>query len=559
MNENEMRENEVQESEVVETEIPEVVEAPEEEIVECPVEEAAEAPVEEAAEAPVEEVAEVPVEESPAEEAAPAGKKKLKPLTMIVAAVVAVLVIIGIVAAIVLSGPLATVKKGVDRSIDAIGNNETVALVGGLVNGGSVELSCDLEDITESMIGFGMDGSAYVKLYTDLDGKALALEADVNMDGESVIDGLAVINEKGIALESDLLFGGKAYGVGLKDLSEKFESSIFGPDGDYALGIELPEQADSAIADVEKFAKDSEKIAKSAVTELVGSLKKNAEIKKSGDKLQFAGNDVKTSAVTVKVNGEALGLVAVDMLEYVRGDKALKSFLYENAGYLAQAYGYYDEPEVMLDEFYERLDMIAEDDYSSVTEGLEDVDFDMSVTFHVAKSSKQLVGIEFVLDQDGDKIKVSAFAGPDLAEIEEISFRYDDGYDVYRGSYSVTANSGKEYAAKLKVREDSEVIFEGKLDWDKKKGDFEIEFGDEWESYGAEGYLKKSGKTLEITLDSISEGSDEMDLGINAVVKASDSMPGMPKYTDLLTMSTEEFEELIYELGDLFGELSYLF
>ena len=157
-------------------------------------------------------------------------------------------------------------------------------------------------------------------------------------------------------------------------------------------------------------------------------------------------------------------------------------------------------------------------------------------------------------------MKASVIAGPSLKNIEEIAVRLDDGYSVYRITYAVETNDKKEYSAKLKVREDSENILVGEFVWDKSSGDFEIELTDDWgDTYGVEGKLMVDSKTAAIVLESVYDYYEEIDLGISLTVSASDKMPAMPSYTEILTMSSDDLIDMVYDIEEIVYELSDIF
>ncbi|MBR4057033.1 MAG: hypothetical protein IKK00_02710 [Oscillospiraceae bacterium] len=527
---------------------PEAAEAPE--VVAQPAAEvAAEQPV---YEQPAPEV--TPAPEAAAEQPAPEAEKKIgkKPILIAVAAVV-VLAIAVIIIAIATSSPLKLVTKGFENSVSALKENEAVVFADKVIKGGSIGAECDMEELMDLPV----EGTLSAKVYTDTD-KA-ALTANFEVEGDTVLDASVLADKKSVVVASDVLLGDNAYGINLSKLTEKFNNSVFGPDGDLSLGIELPESVNSIGDDASKLSKDSQKIIKSVLTELLTSVNDHAEISKEKETLSFNGTDVKVTAVEVQIDGETAAAVAVDMVEYLRSNKALKAFLYEYADKIASLAEDFDYASVdfvdTLDMLYEQLDEITDEDLEDLAENLGDMDLDLSMTFYVTKSGKELIGVEF----DNDEVKATVLAGPSFKEIEEISVNLDDGYTKYRINYVVETNTKKELVAELKVREDGENILVGEFNWDKSKGDFEAELTDSWgDTYGAEGSLDVSSKAVVLVLDSVSEDSYETDLGITLTISASDKMPSMPRYTDILDMSAEDLEDMVsdlesavYDLGDL--------
>lgn len=484
--------------------------------------------------------------------------------TLTIGGAIAAVVVIALILALTISTPMGLIGTGLKNSINALQKNNVVSLVDGVVNGGSIEVSAELEELTESMMGFGIgEGTVSAKLYTDLENSSMAVVAGVKDGKETLVDGGIYVNEQRIAIQSEALLGKTAYGVNLKKLVDNFNDSEFGPDGEYSMGIEMNDDMKKMFSDTDELTKETEKMAKAIVTELLKSLKKNSDVSKDSGSISFAGKKVKTTAVTIEMDGEQMYEVIVDMLDYVRNDKAFKKYLTNYLEYALVASGEYyldeldeDELEEMIDSFYENLEDL-DDDLDYLKDSLEDADVSVKVTFHITKSGKQLVGIEVKAEADGDKIKGSVYAGPSLKDITEISYSFDDGYDTYRGSYTVKTNDGKKFEAKLKIGED----YTGKITHDKKSGEFKAEITNNYweETYGIEGTLKKSGKKVSATIASVYEDEYETELNLNVVLKASDKMPSVSKYTDVLTMDVDEIETVVEEVQAAAMELAESF
>jgi len=502
--------------------------------------------------------------------------KKIGKKNLIIGAVAILVVVIVAVAALAgagggsgsvggsTSGPLGLVTTGLSNSIEALQENETMALLNSVLTGGSTEVSADLETITESVVGYPMlEGTASVKVHTDLGDKAAAVVAGVKLDKSEELDASIYVSEDSIAVASKWLLGKEAYGVDLKKLVENFAKSEFGEDGEYSLGFEMPEDAKNIMADVKVVTEDTQALAEDAVAELLKSIKKNAEIEKESATLTFAGEEVKTTAVSVSVDPEQLAAIAADMVDYVRTDKGVKKYLEDNIKYILIATEEYDEDmdkddmQEYIDEFYEGLEDIDEDSFEDLVETLEDSDFSLDMTFHVTKSGKQLVGVEVKAEADDEQIKASVYAGPDFAELTEISARVSVDEESYRISYTVDTNDKAEYKAELKVREGSETLFSGEVEWDKKEGDFVIKATDGYDEFAVKGTLEKSGKKATIVLKSVSADDEKIDLDVTVTLNASDKVPSTPKFNDVLKMDADEIEELVEELGEIVEDLVY--
>ena len=496
-----------------------------------------------------------------AKSAAEMFKGKRKPLTVAAAVVVAVAVIAISASAVISNQPLGILAKGAKNSYEALKNNEIVVLGADIMKGGSIEASVDLEPLTESMMGYGIEGNASVKLYSS-DKPAAAAVGSVEIDGENLLDLTLTMNREEIAVNSTSLLGGNAYGLCLDSIEKYFDSSAFGPDGDYSLGVEFAEIEEtlSSVKDRSSSSEEAAKIAEDLLKTALKSVTTHAEIEKGSEILSFAGEECKTTAVSVQADMPAMLNIAGDVIDYCRTDSDLREFLTENSDLLVSAaeYGSYYamDAEEMLDAFYKALEMAAEE-IEQLKERAEHIDTEVEITFYVTKSGSYLVGAELDLEFYEESVKMEAFIGPNPKNVTEISFRFDDGYEKIRGSYTVKTNDAKEYSAALRIKDDGETVFSGSVDWDKKDGDLDIEFVDEWEdTYALSCELEHSSKATVIRVISYEDDDQELDIGVTVTLKGSDKMPTISRYTDILTMDEDEIEDIIYDIMDIASELS---
>lgn len=484
-------------------------------------------------------------------------KAKKSPLGVI--AVIAALLIVAAVG-FFLAGrggsPVSMLGKGLSKTIKSLSENPTVALLADVSDGGSLEMSCDLDTVSDGMV----DGSVMLKVYSEKEKAAVIADAEIE---DIELDAEIFANKDEIVLSSDTLLDGNGYGISLKDLAKNFEDSIFGPDGDYSLGIENIEEYLDPLENSEQLSKDAQAIIDRYLEQVMKLVDEHAETSKENDVLEFADEEVKVTAVTVTIDTEALYHIVRDLLEYIQKDKDLETFLYDNAmpeirheddyGYVSAGFSLTED---VIDEFYDGLDDLIDE--------LDDVDLDdmsemeLELVGYISKSGSYLVGADFVLDDDYDKYKVSLRVGPSLKELRELSLSYDDGYSKVKASYIVETNDKEEYYAELKVKVDGETTIDGEVCWDKQDGDFWAEYTDDWGYlYGVEGTLETGSKSTVLVLETVYDDYDEFDLDVTVTLTPSDKMPSAPKYTDILSMDEDDFEDLAYDLEDVLGELLY--
>ena len=456
-----------------------------------------------------------------------------------------------------ISTPLGLVGTGMKNSLKAIRKNPVIASTSGILDGGSIEVSADIATLLEAMGEYPLaKGNVSVKLFSDLHAKKAVVEAALAVDKGTELDASVFISENAVAVASDALLGKDSYGVGLKNFVENFNKSQFGEDGDYSLDIEIPEGVNTDDKQVAKLAKDSEKMAKKLLIKTFQTLKKNSTIDKEKSSLSFNGEETKTTAVSIAMDHKQIADSVEELIKYIRKDASVKKYIKDYAAYVLLASGQDPEDAVeFVEEFYEAIDEIYEDQLDELAENLEDEDFSVKLTFYISKSGKQLIGVEVRVESEYEDIKLLAYAGPDLKKVDEIGFRGTVDDETYRINYVVDTNDRKEYIAKLKVREDDYVAMEGSVTWDKKTTDFKVKLSDRWEEIAVNGTLEKSGKKTTILLKNINVDGDKMKLDTTIVLATSDKMPGMPKFQDVLKMSATEIETMIEKIGDTVQDL----
>lgn len=499
--------------------------------------------------------AEVVMEEAAMPSMTPIRKKT--PWTVFAGIAAAAAVLVGIVAGAVTNTPTNLIRSGIKNSAKSISKMEISKYGTKVMNGGSTEILVDANEIAEQFLGEAIDGTASIKIYTDAKAAQAAITADVKMDGSSLVDGTLILTEKELVLSSDALLGDDAYGINIEKLAENFEDSVFGPDGEYSLGIEpeMIENLMNSTKESEKLMGDAEKVVGDMTKTLMKSINKHAEVKKETKKISFNGKDTKTTAVEITIDGDAMEDIAKDLLDYLENDRKFKAFLTDALEYAATVSGEDIDADDMLDEFYDALDEV---DVKEISDAMEDVE--VSVTFYVTKSGRRLVGMDIAAKANGEKATISIKAGPSFDKLSEISVAVNYGSTKAEVAYLVNERSNKLYSSELKVKMGKETLFTGKFEWDKKAGEYELELPIDGQEIKVEGELSYDGKTATFGIGEIGMGEESMNLeGISLIMKAEDKMPSAPKYTDVLTMSESDIEDFISDIEsaaeDLAGDM----
>ena len=495
------------------------------------------------------------------EEPVMAEKKRSgkKGLIIGVAVLAAVILLAAIVIGVLSSSPLGLIATGFQNSMEALESNPTLTMMNKVSNGGSTEVAMDLKSLLSGS-EVALDGTVSVKAYTDSEAQKSVLSLGVKLGQAQNLDASIFMSPDNVVLGSQWLLGDKAYGINLQTLVEDFNKSVFRMGGPYSLDIELPENLQTQLADSQKFAESSEKIVAEMMPRLLKSLEKNSTVEKENASLTLGGEEVKTTAVAVKMDHQQLSAFAAEVLDYLRTDEEFKKYLEENKAYLFQAYGMYgefDDANAFVEDFYRELDQAAAEMEETAKE-MEELDASLAVTFHITKSGKQLIGMELTVADKEETTQLRFCAGPDLKEAEEILFYMDDNGQVAEGSYLVKVNDENAFFSILDLSENGQAVLKADIRWDKQTGKLELTAADDQEeSFSLQGTLELTDDKATAVLENISNGSETVNLGISLVLRTSDEIPATPQYTELLKMTEAEVDSLVEDLGAVILQLMY--
>ena len=481
------------------------------------------------------------------------GNKKRTVIAVLVAAV-AVIAVAAMVS-VFASSPLALVGTGFANTAKAVEKSDAAVFFEKVTDGGSAELFVGLEELLASALGVSVDAAAQFKLYSDGDDGA-ALAADLKIGGATFLDALVNATKQDITLTSDALMGDAVYGVDLEKAAENFDSSVFGLNGSYSLGIDTVDEFTDSITQSEEMKEDAKEIEESFFLALLESVDQHAETGTENKELDFNGAQAKTTAVKIVLDAEAAAAVAVDMVEYLYTNEELKQFLHTYDTVIAEylrsmdLISYYDDPGEAINDFCDALEEIYMNP-KEFREQIEDSGITLDAVFYISKSDKEMVGVELVVELDGEEFAFSLLAGPTLTDLREISIKVKVDGTLVRGNYRVDTNDRAEYAAEFSLREDGDELTSGGFHWDKKAGGYTLTVRDAYDdAVTLEGTLEASAQQLTLTLGRIAAGGEELELQVALTLRASDKKPAMPgEYTDFLTMTQGQIEDLTADLG----------
>lgn len=487
------------------------------------------------------------------------------PKWLIPAAAGAVALIVVIVLAVSLLGG-GTEDKIADAAvgtIERLSENEIVTTAQQAINGGSLTISIDGTDVLSELSGMDMEATAEMKFWLDVEGGKTALQVTADIM-DTAIDAAIYLNADNIAVVSEVLLGDDAYGINIAKIADNLEDSVFGPDGPYYIGDEAYDLFIAAlngeVIDTkagEKLANTGMKLAENYVDFVIKTVFKHALVEKENDTVKIGGEKVKAQIITVTIDAPAMIEIMADVLEKIDGDKKLNNYLYDLAEYLDDAQESADMDEVdfadIVDSFYDSV----EDMLDTVDDAREDAeDANMEIEFEFWLKGGDLLGLK--ADLAGTELEVKI--GPDPKSPELISIEVNDGWSTMSVVYEVEENSKEKFEAVFSMSEDDYELVNLTIDYDKEDGDWELGIYDGWDTYGIAGNLEINKDVYTITFsgligEDIPEEVNMVFEMITITLDTDDKAPDAPKYTDILTLDEDEFNEVIETIVEAVEEL----
>ncbi len=231
---------------------------------------------------------------------------------------------------------------------------------------------------------------------------------------------------------------------------------------------------------------------------------------------------------------------------------------------MAANYSFRDDPEDVVEKFYDSLDDAEED-----IDKIEDQTIEITFDFYITKSGKRMARVDMEAEVDNQAVEASLILGKNVATSKEISFEYKDsktnaGYSI---SYEVKENSNKKYEATIEIEETkarrnttSTTEQRIRIEWDKKTTDFDLKYTDaKAREYAVKGQLKQKGDTYSfLLLKLINRGQtvpQVKSLELTIVVDRHDGTPNAPgKFTEITKMEERDFKHLADDISDGFKD-----
>ena len=483
-------------------------------------------------------------------ETAPVQKKKLggKAVAAVIAACCAVAVLAAVLAVCVFGNtPERLIAKAFSRTASDLEPKQDKDLF----ENGSVTVSADLNNW--GLDAFGIDElplKVMMKLcFGGEDYESVQLRAE--SDGEALVDLSVYQDQKTVAFRCDPLLP-EYYGTDLTKLKERLPNSVFAPGGAYDIGEEfydaLMQSLEQGITEndlkqlTEVFGRYGQLLLKAACKE--GDAKKNAV------ELTAGTETIRTTAVTLTLDANALANVLTEVYETFIEDEELRALITKYAAIAGDnsVIGEYVSAEDVVDELY--TDMLKRENFDAAMQELREEDILLTPVFYVAKSNKHLAAFEMNVRVDGEGGDIRLILGEDLRTSKYNSLQIaGDGIDAELTRY-VSEDTAEAYKTKLIAKEDGESIFTAEYKLDRTKGLFTITVDDGWDKVEISGTQSTTDKVFELAVNKIIVGNESLTVDLRITVNRDEPAVKAPEYKDILSVSESEIDRIVSDIEE---------
>lgn len=486
--------------------------------------------------------------------------------------------------------PMETIEDAVEVNIDNLADSEIVSNIEKFYTGGSLELKGNLSKIIELATGAPMDLDASLKMYNDMDAAtpASAIVAALGMNGTTLIDLAVYFTQTNLALKSGTLLGDDAYGITYAGAKEKFETSIFGPDGEYAIDVEEIENLfayfetlstssfDVQIA--ENIGKSLENLVDELKPVIYKALENHGDTKIVDGTVTLAENEVKTVDVTFNYDANGIINVTKDILTAVKDSKNLKPAIEAVCAYIEEYNSYaaildsqssVTIPEFSADEAYSEITTVINDALASHEESVlseeELPTINLSAVAHIAKKTGELLSVSFALTTDDTPdATVDLILATSHSPAWKLGMKVDgvEGTEVAI-AYDVITSTDTAFESALNVTVSGTTTSFFTLKWDKTTGEYSVVLSDviNGDTIGAvEGKYVADKNTKTLSASKITVEGETVDIGeIALVVTYEDQMPIIESFTEIFDLTAEDVQVIGTKIFSGIGSLAYLF
>ena len=417
---------------------------------------------------------------------------------------------------------------------------------------GSVTLSADLAKWDLDAMGVDeIPLAAAVKFcFGGTDYAAMSVDADY--DGNDLLELSLYESKEQVVLTCDPLLS-ESYGTDVTKFKENLPKSVFAPGGVYDIGEDLydalMQAGDQQLS--EKDLKAYSDIFGRYAQLLLKSACKEGNAKKEAADLTAGTETIKTTAVTLTLDGNALANVLTELYDTFVADDELRAHLtaFASGFDLGEQVsdGYYFSMEEALEELYN-----SRDEFEDAMQELRQSDIVMTPVFYVAKSNKHLAALRLSVDEDGETGEIKLVLGEDLRTAKYITFQVceDSGAAMVELTRYISEDTADTYRSKLVAKEYGESLLTAEYKLDRTKDLFTLTVDADGETIELSGTQKTTDNGSELTVQKITVDNMPLEIDLKLTVNRKEPTVKAPAYKEVLKLSEEDIDNLMTDVEE---------
>ncbi len=420
----------------------------------------------------------------------------------------------------------------------------------------SAEWLDNLADITSGSISLNMgnkEANVDVSAYFDTETSKIAALSKISASGQNIDVGL-YLSEKEICLDLPMLLG-KPYGMKFDTMEEDLKNSLL----PQMLGVTKEEfvkqigQIQEALQEVANLPNGNNLIQEAEkLTQKVAEILKACEIKQEEKTVKIGGAEQKAIAVSYTMTSNELTQIAEQVINLL--DSQLTGFIGQVTGMSADM--------AALESARKQLEQAKKD----INEILRDSEAKATLTYYINPDNGMIMSILMTVDAKSDgvaeQLSFNVELGVDPAASEAIVIRMgvtDNGLPgsevtvriesaekdgVYNGKFAIDLTDGDEKQS-LSVA----------VTWDRSSGRYTLSLvQDDKKLVELKGAAKIDENSITFSVDSVvGEGATAETDRIELSLTKNAKVPETPEYTNIVSMSVEQWQELALRIQGLVG------
>lgn len=420
----------------------------------------------------------------------------------------------------------------------------------------SAEWMDTLKNITSGAISMKMESKEAnfdISAYYDTEASKLAALSKISASGQNIDFGF-YLNQKEFCLDMPMLLG-KPYGMKLDTLEEDLKDSLL----PQMLGVTNEEflkqfgqiqEVFRKLADLQKGNNLTEEAEK--LSQKVAEIIKTCEIKQEEKTVKIGGADQKAIAVSYTMTSKELTQIAELVMNLL--DSQLTGFIDKMAGMSADL-GDLESAKKELEQAKKEINEMLQDSNAKAT-----------LTYNINPDNGMIMSVLMAVNAkcDGvdEQLNYNVELGVDPAASDAVVVHMDatdnglPNFDV-----TVRAESAEKdgvYNGKLAIDmtdEDEKKNMSAAVTWDRSNNRYTLSLmEDDKKLVELKGVAKKDENSITISVDSVAGEGAAAEIGKLEISFTNNAkVPETPEYTNIVSMSMEQWQELVLHIQGLFG------